>query len=128
MARTAIVETLLSPYQAGTNVTLTAGDAANDHQVDLTRAPKLVLVALNTNAATVDFTVELPAGKSSYNQTVSISHTIPAAVGGVPGVRAFVVDVPGNLAQAGNLLHIDSADANFADVRFAVMNWQDTPK
>jgi hypothetical protein len=126
MPRTAIAITQLSAYLAGNNLTATAGDSANDHTLAADRP--VTLICVNTNAATVDFTVELPAAKSTWNATKSISHTIPAAVGAVPGVRAIDFNVPGDVAQSGNVFHIDSADANFGDVRFYAVYGVVTPR
>lgn len=123
MARTAVTITTLSSYQSGVNLTATTGDAANDHSVDATKAPNLILFAHNYNAATVDFTVELAAGASSYNQAVSVSQTVPAAVGGIAGVRAVRLNVPADLFQSGNVIHVSSADANFGDIRFYAVTW-----
>ena len=117
MARTAITITESSAYLAGDDPTATAGDSANDHSISLGKVP-LCLMCVNSNAATVAFTIELPAVNRTWNETVSISHTIPAAAAGVDGVRTIWIDVPGGIAQSGNVLHIDSADANFGDVRF----------
>ena len=117
MARTAITVTDSSAYLAGDDPTATAGDAANDHSVDLGKRG-ICLVAVNSNASTVAFTVELPASRPTWNETVSISHTVPASAAGVHGVRTIWVDVPSGVKQTGNVLHIDSADANFGDVRF----------
>jgi len=122
MPRTAITVTSVTNYQAGTALTGTAGDAANDHQVDLTYAPKLILLVENTGANSINFTVEFPAGKSSYNATISRSHTV-----GNDELRCIPLDVPPDLAQSGNLLHIDSADANFGDLKFYCFTWADTP-
>lgn len=123
MARTAIPVTVVAAYQAGTAVSTVAGDAANDHSVDLARAPKLVLCAEKSSANSVSFTVELPAGKYTYNSTQSKSHTMAAG----ESLYVIVVDVPPDLAQTGNVLHIDSADANFSDLSFFAYTWADTP-
>lgn len=129
MPRTAVTITSVPAYLAGANPTATAGDAGNDHTVALDAASsgKLVLIAVNTNAATVDFTIELPASWATYNKTVSIAHTIPAAAAGLNGIRVIPLDSPA-AAQSGNVLHIDSADANFGDVRFYAITWAPTPR
>jgi len=129
MPRTAITVSSIPAYMAGGNPTATAGDAANDHSVDLTAAGngRLILIAVNSNAATVAFTLELPASAATYNETVSIAHTIPAAAGGVDGVRVIALNSPA-AAQTGNVLHLDSADANFGDVRFYAFTWAATPR
>jgi hypothetical protein len=129
MPRTAVTVSSIPAYLAGGNPTAVAGDAANDHTVDLSGSynGRLVLLAVNSNAATVDFTLELPASAATYNATVSISHTIPAAAGGVDGVRVIPLNSPA-AAQSGNVLHIDSADANFGDVRFYAFTWAQTPR
>lgn len=127
MPRTAITVTSISPYLVGGNPTATAGDAANDHSIDLTNSPRLMLLAVNSNAATVAFTIELPASATTYNIAQSIAHTVPAAAAGVDGVRVIPLDSP-SVAQSGNVLHIDSADANFGDVRFYAFTWAPTPR
>lgn len=121
--RTAITVTTLNPYQEGANLTRTAGDAANDHSLSLSAAPKLILLVINTSGVNVvNFTIELPACKATYNETVSIAHTMAAA-----GNRVIPIDIQPDLAQTGNVLHIDSADANFSDLRFMAFTWPDTP-
>lgn len=119
MARTAITITSLSTYSTAANVTQTNGDAANDHSVDGTRCPRLILRAQNTNGgAAVAFTIELAAGGSSYNQALSISYSVAAS-----SIEAYLLDVPADLLKTGNVIHIDSADANFGDMRFEAFTW-----
>jgi hypothetical protein len=127
MARTAITVTSVPAWLAGADLTATTGDAANDHTVDMSSSPRLILLALNTNVATVACSVEVPANSSTYQNAHSISHTLPAAVAGIPGVRVIPIDSP-SIAQAGNVLHVDSADANFGDVRFFAFTWAPTPR
>ena len=122
MARTSVTVTSIAAYQVGTAVTETAGDASNDHSVSLAYAPKLILLCRNTGANTIAFTIEYPAGKSTYNAALSRSVSMTNAQ-----LKAFVLDVPPDLVQSGNVLHIDSADANFGDLRFSAFTWADTP-
>lgn len=127
MARTAITVTAASRYLAGDDPTATAGDASNDHSLTMSVQP-ICLICVNSNAATVDFTIELPAAPQTWNATKSISHTIPAAAAGVDGVRVVWIDVPATVFQTGNVLHIDSADGNFGDVRFYAVTGVRTPR
>lgn len=127
MARTAITVSTISPFLVGGNPSATTGDATNDHSIDMTSVPRLVLIAVNSNAATVDFTVEIAANAATYNIAQSISHTVPAAAAGIDGVRVIPIDSP-SAAQTGNVLHVDSADANFGDVRFYAVTWSPTPR
>jgi hypothetical protein len=80
MPRTAITVNNLGDFSAATTVTQTSGDAANDHTIDATKTPNLMLRAENTNGgAAVAFTLELAAGgRSSYGQSLSISYSVPA--------------------------------------------------
>jgi hypothetical protein len=127
MARTAIPINTINSFQRDAEFSVVTGDSVNDMSVDLATAPHLHLVASNYGGSDVDFTVEFPAGKSTYHQTVSKSHTVTA------GNRyAIVLDVPDDLRQTDegtpNLLFIDSADPNFADVRFCAFTLTKTPK
>lgn len=123
MARTAITITELSPYQVGTNLAKTDGDQANGMSLDLSRAPKLHLLIWNNGANTVAFTVDLPAGKSTYNTTVQKSYSMTTQTRMV-----IVFDGPPDTAQSGNVAHISSADANFDDFDFFAMAIVPTPQ
>lgn len=122
MARTAIPVAQVASFLQGEGIVATAGDAANDHEVSLLKAPKLHLIAQNTNASAVAFSIELPAGNRNFKQATTISKSIAASA-----IEVFVLDVPSGLAQTGNVLHIDSADGNFGDVNFWAYTWSDTP-
>lgn len=123
MARTAIPVQTVAAFQEGLNpITATSGDAVNDHSIDGTYAPKLMLIAFNNNVAAVAFTVELASGDSSYSETVSIAQSVQGI-----GHEAMLLDVPADMLQTGALIHIDSADANFADMRFYAYTWDSTP-
>lgn len=124
MPRTAIPIGDSPPWLAGVNLTAAVGDAANDHELDLGSAP-VVLVAANYNAATVALTIELPASNLTFGSAQSIAWTLPAAVGGIAGVRATVITTP-NVKQSDGKLYIDSADANFGDVRLYAFTWAAT--
>ena len=123
MAHTDIPVQVVASHQVATAITLTDGDAVNYNSVDGTHAPKLVLIVRNvTNPfANVDFTVELAAGKSAYNIARSIDCTSDAEV------AAILLDVPSDLLQDGGLIHIESTDVNFGDMKFIAYTWQDTP-
>lgn len=124
MPRTAItISSALTYFQGVTGgVTLVAGDAANDHQIDISAGTThLALIAVNTGAGTISFTVELPASAQTFNTAVSKSITIPAAVAGKPGVQFVMLDDFGALSQTGSLVHIDST--SLATTWFAVVRW-----
>lgn len=119
MPRTAITVANLSSYATAATITQTNGDAANDHSIDGTKSPKLILRAQNTNGgAAVAFTLELAAGSSTFNQAVSLSYSVPAS-----GIEVILLDIPSDALQSGNVIHLDSADANFADMRFEAYTW-----
>lgn len=122
MARTAIPIYVIPPYQDGVEPVDTNGDAANDHSVDLTTAPKLHLNVSNSGANTIAFSFELPAGTGTYSEAISVSASITSGQ-----FKIYILDLPSDLAQSGNLLHIDSADANFSDLRFRAYTWSETP-
>ena len=123
MARTEIPVNVIPAYLEGVSIAPTTGDTANDNSVDLSAAPRLHVIARNWGASTVDYTIELPAGPSNFNETVSIAVSHPNAQ-----TRAIVLDVPADLYQSGGVLHIDSADANFSDISFYAYTWQSTPR
>lgn len=123
-ARTALALTSVSPFLAGTDLTATAGDAANDHSVTPSGRP-IVILAVNNNAASVACTIELPAVAATFNQAASIPWTIPAASGGRARVRAAVLDFEA-VKQSDGTIHIDSVDANFGDVDFFAFTWTPT--
>lgn len=123
MARTAITVNTVTKFLTSTNLSGTAGDAGNDHSLSLLNAPNLLLLVSNKNASTVAFTIELPAGASNFNVAESKAYTIPAAAASVEGKLAIWLNVPSDLFQSGSVLHIDSADANFADVTFYGIRW-----
>lgn len=119
MPRTAITVTRVTKYAAAASVTQTSGDAANDHSIDATKCPRLILRAENTNVgAAVAFTLELAAGSSSYLESLSKSYSVAAS-----SIEVMWLDVPADLFQTGDVLHIDSADANFGDMRFEAYTW-----
>jgi len=123
MARTAItVTSVTGRYQSSTALTTTNGDAANDHEIDLSNAPKLVLIAYNSGASSVSWQMLVPASKSSYN--TASNRTVNLASG---NIKAFVFDIPNDLRQSGDLYHINSADANFGDIRFLAYTYGNTP-
>lgn len=124
MARVAIPVASVESYQVGTAIPSTVtGDSTNDHSLSLDQSPKVILVAYKSTANSVTFTVELPAAKQTYEGAKSISHTVASG----EKLYVIVIDLSTDLAQAGNLLHIDSADANFADLVFFAYTWEDTP-
>ena len=126
MARTEITVTKASPYLAGDDPTATAGDSANDHNIDMTYGPVL-LVAVNSNAATVDFTVSINAHAQTFGTTRTPSHTVPAKVGDVDGVRTVWLDLPPGAQWPGGIL-INSDDVNFGDVNFYAIVGTRTPR
>lgn len=117
MARTAITITYANPYTEDFNPTATTGDPDPDN-MSLSADKPVTLVCVNSNAASVDFTIELPACHATFEQTQSISHTIPGESGGYDGVRVVYLDPQDAVSQDGNVYNIDSTDANFASVRF----------
>lgn len=121
MPRTAVTVTTVQPYQAGTVLTATTGDTANGISINLSSAPKLVLIIRNGGANTADITFELASGKNAYNRSLSISKSITT------GVRAYILDIPPDLRQSDNVLHIDSADADWNSVQLFAYTWIDTP-
>jgi len=124
MARTAIPVVVVEPYQAGTLLTQTTGDATNDHEIDASISPRLHLFVRNTGANSIDFQIVHNTGVSGYNySSLTTDYTITSGQ-----YLMIVLDVPGDLKQSGNLIHIDSADANFGDLRFSAFTWQDTPR
>lgn len=124
MARTSIPVGNSPPWLAGVNLTAVAGDAANDHALDLGDTP-VVLLALNYNAATVALTIELPASSLTFGEAKSVAWTLPGATGGIAQPRVTVITNP-NIKQSDGTLHIDSADANFGDVRFYAFTYSAT--
>lgn len=118
MARTAITVTKVNSFATASAVTFTAGEA-DDHTIDATKCPKLLLLAQNTNGGSaIAFSLELTAGSSSYGQTPSLDYSVPAS-----SSEVILLDVPPDLFQSGSVLHIDSADGNIADMNFAAFTW-----
>lgn len=120
MPRTAITVANLSSYATAATITQTTGDPDPDnHTLDGTKCPKLILRAQNTNGgAAVAFTIELAAGSSTFNQAVSLSYSVPAS-----GIEVILLDIPSDALQSGNVIHLDSSDANFTDMRFEAYTW-----
>ena len=121
MARTTIPIAQVPSFQRGLTMSPLAGDSANDHDLDLTKGPRLFLVGRNFHAGNVSFDVILPAGPSNYYSAVT--QTITVASGAVFAIR---MDVPPDLWQTGGLLHIDSVDANYASLFFSAVIYDDT--
>lgn len=124
MPRTSIPIGNSPPWLAGVDLTAVAGDAANDHSLDLGDTP-VVLLAMNYNAATVGLSIELPASSLTFGATKSVPWTLPGATAGIAQPRVTVITNP-NVRQSDGTLHIDSADANFADVRFYAFTYSAT--
>ena len=126
MAETPITVTSSTRYAAGEDPTATAGDAANDHTLQIVGYP-MCLVCVNSNEADVDFQFDLPASKNTWNLVRTISHTIPGADGGANGVRVVWIDTPDSITDDG-VLNISSTDVNFGDVRFYAIAGTRTPR
>jgi len=122
MARTAVAVTSCPAYGAG--VTLgggVAGDSANGHVIAANSQPKLVCLLSNAHTSAIDITITIPATSAVSQLSRALTKTIPAAVGGLEGVRSFVFDSPAMANSDG--IYIDSADGNFNLVTLYAYTW-----
>lgn len=124
MPRTAITVSTVQPYFGGVTdgVTLVNGDAANDHQIDISaNMPRMALLAVCVGGAPESFTIMLPASVRTYNTAISKSVTVPASAAGVHGVQFIPLDDFAILDQGSSIAHVDSTD--LSGVYLAVVTW-----
>ncbi len=119
MPRTALAVQTIPKNGGIQDVTLTAADAANDHE--FVNDGDTFLLALNEDAGTP--TVVVKSVANEHGRSVDSSSVVPAASGGVPGL---MVGGPYKLPhwnQAGSaLMHVDlTVDTNLhlAAVKFS---------
>lgn len=122
MARTAIPIASVASFLQGEGITSTFGDFVNNMEISLARSPRVHLVVRNGSLGGADFDLVLSAGESSFEQT----HTISVSLAGGGQIRVFPLDIPSNLAQPGNVLHIDSADSDFGNIEIWAFTWDPT--
>jgi hypothetical protein len=128
MARTAITVQTDTGYGAGAAAgwVTTLTDSANEMSVDLTAAPNLRLVFVNTSAGSLNATIPKVAGPRTFNTTGDITIVVPAAVGGAPGMNSVLLDAPEAYKQTGNVAHIDIVTATGLYV--SALTWNGTPR
>ena len=118
MARTAIPVTSVANYQESTVLSAIAFDAVNGMSLDLSTAPKLMLAVLKSGGGDATITFTFPASKHTYD--VALVKTATAENG---KFTLFVIDIPPEMAQSGNVLHVDS-DGGY----LMGYTWDDTPQ
>lgn len=124
MARTALTIQTAQAFLAGITggAVATLSDATNEMSVDLTAAPNLVLVSINTSAGALDYTIPRVAANATFNATGTTTVSTPAAVGGAPGVNIVRIDAVSAIKQTGNVMHIDIVTATGLYLFAAVLN------
>lgn len=128
MPRTAIAISTVARYFEGISggVVSVAGDAANDHSVDISAdVPHLGVIAINTGVGAKTFTIDLPASVKTYNVSTTKTITVPAAVAGAPGVNFIPMNDYHALNQGGSLANITSTD--LASIFFVAVRWSAPP-
>lgn len=116
--RTEITVTDVPPFAAGATLTGVSGDPTNDMYIDAKKlaGKRLVLVITSRHSAGIDVDIEVNARYRTFNEAISITNTVPAAVGAVEGKRAIVLDSATlrRVTSDTNQIWVSSADANFS--------------